>query len=146
MNVSSKNRGQLLQLASEWVVNDHWSFKSHLSRILHIGSDQVAVPLHTSINTPQGLSLAKSTRGSFTMRTSVISFGVLLLVPAILAVSSLLLRRESNEHIFRTPSKVSLSRLGRRPAPAISNSLSPATARQEAPEPAIRSAVEMSSQ
>merc|ERR1712130_225645 len=29
--------------------------------------------------------MGKSTRGSFTMRTSVISFGILLLVPAILA-------------------------------------------------------------
>merc|ERR1712212_765307 len=43
-----------------------------------------------------------------------------------------------------TPSRMSLSRWGRRPAPATSPSPLPATARQEALEPAIRSAVEMS--
>merc|ERR1719370_1795298 len=43
-----------------------------------------------------------------------------------------------------TPSRMSLSRWGRRPAPATSLSPLPATARQEALEPAIRSAVEMS--
>ena len=63
-----------------------WPFKLHLSPVPSFLDDQVATFEHL-LKYPFGHGKAKSTWGSSTMRTSLISFGFLLLVPAILAVS-----------------------------------------------------------